>query len=56
MIYLYYGDSKSNHSNAQTLVKGLIKKKPNASLFKYDDESWERGEWEEKIKALAKDI
>jgi DNA polymerase III delta subunit len=47
MIYFLYGsDSAKARAKAHDLINGLLAKKPDASLFKFDSESFEPSEFD----------
>ena len=54
MIYFFYGDiTTKNTEKAQNLVASLLKKKPNASYFKLDQEKFNKGTLEELLESSA---
>ena len=50
MIYLFYGkDTEKSRVKAHELIDSLLKKKPDASFFKFDTESFDMEKLEEYI-------
>src|SRR3989344_860350 len=54
MIYFFYGeDNAKNVKKATTLVQSLLRKKPDASYFKLDTDSFNRALFEELLESSA---
>ena len=50
MIYLFYGpDTEKARQKANSVVESLLKKRPDASLFRLDSDSWQEAAFDEYV-------
>ncbi len=53
MLYFFYGDSKKASDKANELIKKMLEKKPDASVFVIDDENCREGILQEMTRSRA---